>query len=406
MVAKTMKGQIVQNEIACCVDQHTCKDHEEDTSRNCVYTKHSSRREVPENEIFEEAEWKDNCCQYGFKCSDVTGDEVVNAEFCERFEKYYDESFAKGRGLLTENEFEEVEDHVFGDQEKLSDQDKLNVMVANLCCIDVSCEEKSCETTKKDARLKVSSGTKIPFETKDEFSYCCGYDCKKVDCEKTLGRLELRDLQDREKLRDSRDECCDSQVTRCFEINDADCGEGFMKRQYETDFEKLIYKDEIQTKCCEKRTHSCQSVKCENFGMLKIRDLGPDDVKYTPEDCCDDQVTTCRKMLKFLEDEQYCGKGLMIRQDQTNFDGLIYKDTIHNFCCEKEITEEPPPKKKCCERKAPLVNVRVFQSPTTILQPQYAVDSSFSLRGALEELSEEVDRYVGDDSIEEEYEGN
>ena len=394
MVAKIMKGKIVQNKNACCVDQHTCKDHEDDISIKCVYTERLSRREDTENEIFEEAEWEDKCCQEGFKCSDVKGDEVVNDEFCKRFEKYYDKDFATKQGLLTEEKFEQVADHVFEGEEN-----KLKVEVANLCCIDVSCEEKLCENTEKDARLKMPSGAKIPFE-KDGFSFCCGYDCKEVDCEKTLGRLKLRDLQDTEELRDSRDECCDDQVTRCSDIDDADCGEGFMKRQNDTDFKKLIYKDEIQTTCCEKRTHSCQSVKCENFGMLKIRDLGPDDVKYTPEDCCDDQVTTCRKMWTFLEDEQHCGKGLMIRQDQTNFDELIYKDTIRNFCCEKEITKEPPPKKKCCDRKAPLVNVRVFQSPTTILQPQYAVDASLSFRGALEKLSEAVDRYVGDDGIE------
>ena len=130
--------------------------------------------------------------------------------------------------------------------------------------------------------------------------------------------------------------------------------------------------------------------------MLSLRDLEEGTVKDTKEDCCDKDVTTCRD---FTADEGSCGEGRMPLTNKDNFDTLIYEDEARESCCEdKKIEEPPPPKKKCCDRKAPLVHVRYFQSPlTTVLQPQQAVDSGINLRGALEKLAEEVNRYVGDD---------
>ena len=104
--------------------------------------------------------------------------------------------------------------------------------------------------------------------------------------------------------------------------------------------------------------------------MLPLNGLEENAIRDTPQECCDGKVTTCRQELD--KNREFCGAGRVPRQDE--LDKLIYNDEAPERCCEEKKIEEPPPKKKCCDRKAPLVHVRYFQSPlTTVLQPVQAV---------------------------------
>ena len=84
MPGKDLIESIRMKEELCCVDKYNC-DHPgvaESILTECTYTAKSRKRATPKNEFFELGDWKENCCEDGIKCSDVTG---LNSEFCNKY---------------------------------------------------------------------------------------------------------------------------------------------------------------------------------------------------------------------------------------------------------------------------------------------------------------------------------
>lgn len=151
--------------------------------------------------------------------------------------------------------------------------------------------------------------------------------------------------------------------------------------------------------CCG---YDCTNVVvCDEFQMLPLRNPSDLPLQAQKKDCCDVNVTTCDAEKDVLD----CGDGFRIRQDQSDFSVLIYQDKMRETCCEKKEEEKKEvvvEKKECCERKGPLVQVRYFQSPNVLQSPPnvlmpYDLSNSAALRGALNELADAVDEFVGDD---------
>jgi hypothetical protein len=303
MFSSKLENVVFEQEDSCCVPKHYCRDHTNDIEKVCTYTNFLRPKDKGPLEPFEEENWEENCCEKGFKCSDV---KELNAEWCNEFEKYYDKGFTESEEMLTLDRIHQITSR----NDKVGD---IRNIVADLCCVDIKCVSTVCDT--EDSRMKEEMGDmKIPLH-QDSFEYCCGYDCTKV-------------------------------------------------------------------------------IMCEDQNMLPLRNLNELPLQDHRENCCDPEVTTCDTEKDVLD----CGDGFAIRQDQSHFSNLIYKDTAREFCCEEKVEEKVEKKKEeCCFRKGPLVQIRYFQSssPQAILQPD---NSASFLRGALEKLAEEVDQYVGTSS--------
>ena len=77
---------------------------------------------------------------------------------------------------------------------------------------------------------------------------------------------------------------------------------------------------------------NCKDVDCATYELLPLKDLEVDAIRYTPQECCDSKVTTCRQELD--KSREFCGAGRVPRQDE--LDVLIYNDEAPERCCEKE----------------------------------------------------------------------
>ena len=104
------------------------------------------KKSDPKNEFFELGDWKENCCEDGIKCSDVTG---LNSEFCNKYEKHYDETKKNSDELFTLQ--------VINAEHTADSQDK-SAFVAELCCVDTECLEEIC--AEEDSELTKEKGDK------------------------------------------------------------------------------------------------------------------------------------------------------------------------------------------------------------------------------------------------------